>query len=69
MNAWNETGSDFENFGERITKFGVTAAKIWWKEVRRAKIGIWKALGVYLEFYRISSGMEIWFVNFWGTFV
>jgi hypothetical protein len=29
------------------------------KEVQRAKIGIWKALGVYLEFYRISSGLEI----------
>jgi hypothetical protein len=33
--------------------------KIWTKEVLRDKIGIWKALGVYLEFYRISSGLEI----------
>jgi hypothetical protein len=28
MNAWNKIGSDFENFGERITEFGVTVAKI-----------------------------------------
>jgi hypothetical protein len=33
MNAWNERGSDSENFGERITEFGVTVAKIWRKEV------------------------------------
>jgi hypothetical protein len=33
MNAWNKIESDFENFGERITKFGVTVAKIWRKEV------------------------------------
>jgi hypothetical protein len=29
MNAWNERESDFENFGERITEFEVTVAKIW----------------------------------------
>jgi hypothetical protein len=29
MNAWNERGSDFENFGEKITEFEVTVAKIW----------------------------------------
>jgi hypothetical protein len=28
MNAWNETGSDSENFGERITEIGVMVAKI-----------------------------------------
>jgi hypothetical protein len=28
MNAWNERGSDSKNFGERITEFGVTVAKI-----------------------------------------
>jgi hypothetical protein len=28
MNAWNERGSDSENFGERITEFGVTVAKL-----------------------------------------
>jgi hypothetical protein len=33
MNAWNERGSDSKNFGERITEFGVTDAKIWRKEV------------------------------------
>jgi hypothetical protein len=29
MNAWNERASDSENFGERITEFGVTVVKIW----------------------------------------
>jgi hypothetical protein len=33
MNAWNERGSDSENFGEGITEFEVTVAKIWRKEV------------------------------------
>jgi hypothetical protein len=33
MNAWNERGSDFENFGERTAEFEVTVAKIWRKEV------------------------------------
>jgi hypothetical protein len=33
MNAWNERESDSENFGERITEFEVTVAKIWRKEV------------------------------------
>jgi hypothetical protein len=29
----DERGSDSENFGERITEFGVMVAKIWRKEV------------------------------------
>jgi hypothetical protein len=29
MNAQKERGGDSENFGERITEFGVTIAKIW----------------------------------------
>jgi hypothetical protein len=29
MNVGNERGSDSENFGERITEFEVTVAKIW----------------------------------------
>jgi hypothetical protein len=33
MKAWNERGSDSENFVERITKFGDTVAKIWGKQV------------------------------------
>jgi hypothetical protein len=28
MNAWNERRSDPENFGERITRFGVVVEKI-----------------------------------------
>jgi hypothetical protein len=38
MNAQKERGSDSENFGQRITEFGVTVAKIWRKEV----------IGIYL---------------------
>jgi hypothetical protein len=33
MNAQKERGRDSENFGERITEFGVAVAKIWRKEV------------------------------------
>jgi hypothetical protein len=33
MNACSERGSDFENFGKRITEFEVTVTKIWRKEV------------------------------------
>jgi hypothetical protein len=33
MNAQKESGSDSENFGQRITEFGVTVVKIWRKEV------------------------------------
>jgi hypothetical protein len=32
MNAQKERGSDSEHFGERITEFGATVAKIWRKE-------------------------------------
>jgi hypothetical protein len=53
MNAWNERGSGSENFGMKITEIGFTVEEIWTKEVRRAKIGIWKALGVFFcEFAR-----------------
>jgi hypothetical protein len=48
MNAWNERGCGSENFGVKITEIRFTVEKIWTKEVWRAKIGIWKALGVYL---------------------
>jgi hypothetical protein len=33
MNAQDERGSGSKSFGTRITGFGVTAAKIWRKEV------------------------------------
>jgi hypothetical protein len=33
MNEQKERLSDSENFGERITEFGVAVAKIWRKEV------------------------------------
>jgi hypothetical protein len=39
MNAKSERGSDFENFGGRITEFGVVVGKIWRFEVLRAICG------------------------------
>jgi hypothetical protein len=48
MNAWNERGCGSENFGVKITKIRFMVEKIWTKEVQKAKIGIWKALGVHL---------------------
>jgi hypothetical protein len=33
MNAQKERGSDSENFGERITEFGVMVPKIWRKDI------------------------------------
>jgi hypothetical protein len=47
MNAWNERGSDSDNFGERITEFEVTVAKIWQKEV----------IGTYLQFLEVARGI------------
>jgi hypothetical protein len=35
MNAQKESGSDSENFGTRITRFGVVVEKIWNFEVSR----------------------------------
>jgi hypothetical protein len=33
MNAQKERGCDSDNFGERISGFGVVVAKIWRKEL------------------------------------
>jgi hypothetical protein len=33
MNAWNERGCGFENFGARITEIEFTVEKIWLFEV------------------------------------
>jgi hypothetical protein len=38
MNSLNKRGCDSENFGTRITWFGVTGEKIWKKEVLGAKL-------------------------------
>jgi hypothetical protein len=37
MNASNERGSDYENFGARIAEIKVTVVKIWALEAFRAK--------------------------------
>jgi hypothetical protein len=53
MNAWNERGSDSENFGERINEFEVTVAKIWRKNhfLFHSIYNFWKWLGVCLELF------------------
>jgi hypothetical protein len=56
---WRERGYDFENFGARITWFGVTVEKIWRKEVMGAKIWIWEGLRAYLKDSRGSSGKDL----------
>jgi hypothetical protein len=48
MNAYDERGSDSENFGARITEIGVTVAKIWRKEFQGPTCNFWKvARGIF----------------------
>jgi hypothetical protein len=48
MNAQNERRSVFENFGARITGFGVVVEKIWNFEVSRLFLWIFLRLGTLL---------------------
>jgi hypothetical protein len=45
INAYDESGSDSENFGARIAEIGVTVVKIWALEAFRGKMvfsgGLW----------------------------
>jgi hypothetical protein len=50
MNAWNER-SDPENFGERITRFGVVVEKIQNFKVSRLFLWIFLRLGTFLELF------------------
>jgi hypothetical protein len=51
MNARKERGSDFENFGTRITRFGVVVEKIWNFEVSGLFLWIFLRLGTFLELF------------------
>jgi hypothetical protein len=52
MNAQEERGSDSENFGTRITGFGVVVEKIWNFEV----------FGLFHEFFlRLGTSLELFF--------
>jgi hypothetical protein len=52
MNARKERGSDFENFGTRITRFGVVVETIWNFEFSGLFLWIFLRLGTFLELIR-----------------
>jgi hypothetical protein len=56
MNAWKERGSDSENFGTRITRFGVVVEKIWNFKVSGLFLGIFLRLGTFLELFSKFQG-------------
>jgi hypothetical protein len=51
MNAYNERRSDPEDFGARITRFGVAVKKIWNFEVSGLFSWIFLRLGTFLELF------------------
>jgi hypothetical protein len=51
MSASNESRSDSENFGARITGFGVVVEKIWNFEVSGQFLWIFLRLGTLLELF------------------
>jgi hypothetical protein len=54
MNAWNERRSDSENFGARITGFGVVVEKMW----------NFKVSGLFLWFFlRLVNLLGLFFKN------
>jgi hypothetical protein len=54
MNAKGERGSDPENFGARITEFGVVVGKIRRNEVSRI---------FFMNFSRPRTSLELFFKN------
>jgi hypothetical protein len=56
MNAQEERGSDSENFGTRITRFGVVVGKILFFEVLELFLGIFLRLGTFfVNIFQISG--------------
>jgi hypothetical protein len=51
MNARKERGSDSENFGTRITRFGVVVENTWNFEVSGLFLWIFLRLGTFLELF------------------
>jgi hypothetical protein len=51
MNAYNERRSDSENFGTRITGFGVVVENIWNFEVSGLFLWIFLRLGILLGLF------------------
>jgi hypothetical protein len=64
MNAQKERGSDSENFGTRITGFGVGVEKIWNFEVSRLFLWIFLRLGTFLELFFKFQGLT---AKSWAT--
>jgi hypothetical protein len=58
MNAKGERESDSENFGTRITEFGVVVGKIRRFEVLRAILWIFLGLGSSLELFFKNQGLS-----------
>jgi hypothetical protein len=58
MNAYNERRSDPEDFGARITRFGVAVEKIWNFEVSGLFSWISLRLGTFLDFFSNSNGLS-----------
>jgi hypothetical protein len=73
MNAQEERGSDPENFGAKITRFGVVVEKIWIFEVLGLFLWIFLRLGTYLELFFKFRGPTAkswtvgWFWKRWGA--
>jgi hypothetical protein len=57
MNARKERGSDFENFGTRITRFGVVVETIWNFEVSGLFLCIFLRLGTLLGLFSKIRGL------------
>jgi hypothetical protein len=51
MNAQKEIGSDPENFGAKITRFGVVVENTWNFEVWGLFLWIFRRLGTFLELF------------------
>jgi hypothetical protein len=65
MNAQKEGESDSENFGIRITRFGVVVEKIWIFEVLELFLWIFLRLGTLLELFFKFRGLtaKSWIVG------
>jgi hypothetical protein len=57
MNAYDERGSDSENFGTKITEIGVAVAKIWNLEAFRGKMVFSGGLWIFLKFWEWLEGL------------
>jgi hypothetical protein len=62
MNAQKGRGSDSENFGTRITRFGVVVEKICIFEILELFLWIFMRLGTFFKYFFKSSDLT---VNSW----